>query len=141
MKQRGFFLLLVALLSFSPHIFAQKELRRKIRLGNNEYKDSIFVKAETNYRKALDLNNKSGMAGYNLGRVLSAQGKKDKAIKQYDKAAKIVKDKKQLASIYHNKGVLLQEKKKYAESIEAYKESLKNNPHKARITSSSNASF
>lgn len=121
-------LLLFALFVIATQLFAQKDVRHLVRMGNNEYKDSLFVKAETNYRKGLDQNKESALAGFNLGRVLSAQGKNKKAIEQYDKAAKVVKDKATLASLYHNKGVLQQRNKKYAESIKSYKEALKNNP-------------
>ena len=42
--------------------------------------------------------------------------------------SKIEKDKMKLAHIYHNMGVLFQAGKDYAQAVEAYKMSLRNNP-------------
>ena len=47
---------------------------------------------------------------------------------QYVAAGKIEKDKMKLAHIYHNMGVLFQAGKDYAQAVEAYKMSLRNNP-------------
>ncbi|KAA6322058.1 hypothetical protein EZS27_028365, partial [termite gut metagenome] len=55
--------------------------------------------------------------------------KAEEAIKQYDNAAKIEKNKTKLAKIHHNKGTLFQAMQDYAKAIEAYKMSLRNNPH------------
>ncbi|MDD4609524.1 MAG: tetratricopeptide repeat protein [Bacteroidaceae bacterium] len=108
---------------------AQKEVRRFNRMGNTNYKDSSFVAAETNYRRALNLNGSSTVAAYNLGKVLNAQGKKEDALKQYDDAIRIMDDNKEAkAYAYHNKGVLLYKDKKYGPAVEAYKQSLINNP-------------
>ena len=44
-----------------------------IRNGNKLYADSLFEKAEIEYRKALDLNPTSADAMYNLGNALFGQ--------------------------------------------------------------------
>ena len=49
-------------------------------------------------------------------------------MEQYVAAGKIEKDKMKLAHIYHNMGVLFQAGKDYAQAVEAYKMSLRNNP-------------
>ncbi|KAA6342392.1 hypothetical protein EZS27_009865 [termite gut metagenome] len=109
--------------------WGQETDRDYIRKGNRLFKDSVFVDAEINYRKALDVNPKSTVSMYNLGNALSQQQKAEEAIKQYDNAAKIEKNKAKLAKIYHNKGTLFQAMQDYAKAIEAYKVSLRNNPH------------
>ena len=43
--------------------------------GNRLFKDSVFVDAEVNYRKALEANPKSTISMYNLGNTLSQQQK------------------------------------------------------------------
>ena len=93
-----------------------------------KFNDSVFVDAEVNYRKALEVNPKSTVSMYNLGNTLSQQQKFQDAMEQYVAAGKIEKDKMKLAHIYHNMGVLFQAGKDYAKAVEAYKMSLRNNP-------------
>ena len=80
-----------------------------VRRGNRHYADSLFEKAEIEYRKALELNPQSVDA-------------------MYTTAAKLETDKGKLAKIYHNMGTLNYMSQQYAQSVEAYKESLRNNP-------------
>lgn len=108
--------------------FAQKNEREYLRHGNKLYNDSLYVKAEVDYRKALDTNPKSTEAIYNLGLSLSQQQKMKEAVDQYEAVSKIETNKAKLAKIYHNIGVILQAGKQYPQCIEAYKKSLKNNP-------------
>lgn len=107
---------------------AQKAERDYIRKGNRAFKDSVFVDAEVNYRKALEVNPKSSISMYNLGNTLVRQNKVQEAMEQYSAAAKIEKDKLKLAYIFHNIGDIFQTQKDYAKAVEAYKESLRNNP-------------
>lgn len=107
---------------------AQKAARDYIRKGNRFFNDSVFVDAEVNYRKALEVNPKSTVSMYNLGNTLSQQQKFKDAMEQYVAAGKIEKDKMKLAHIYHNMGVLFQAGKDYGQAVEAYKMSLRNNP-------------
>ena len=106
----------------------QKTDRDYLRSGNKLYNDSLFIKAEVDYRKALDINPKSTDAMFNLGNALLMQQKAKEAMEQYESVSKIEKDKSKLAEIYHNMGVILQSAKQYPQCIEAYKESLRNNP-------------
>lgn len=107
---------------------AQKAERDYIRKGNRAFKDSVFVDAEVNYRKALEVNPKSSISMYNLGNTLVRQNKVQEAMEQYSAAAKIEKDKLKLAYIFHNIGDIFQTQKDYVKAVEAYKESLRNNP-------------
>ena len=106
----------------------QKTDRDYLRSGNKLYNDSLFIKAEVDYRKALDINPKSTDAMFNLGNSLLMQQKVKEAMEQYESVSKVEKDKSKLAEIYHNMGVILQSAKQYPQCIEAYKESLRNNP-------------
>ena len=65
---------------------------------------------------------------FNLGNTLAQQNKLQEAMEQYVAATKIEKDKDDLAQIYHNMGVIFQSQKDYAKAVEAYKQSLRNNP-------------
>ncbi len=126
MMQRYILLLIFMLLGVIS--FAQKSERDYLRSGNKLYKDSLFIKAEIEYRKALDTNPELAEALYNLGNALMMQQKGNEAIEQYDAASKVEKNKMKLSKIYHNTGVLLQASKQYPLCIEAYKKALRNNP-------------
>lgn len=123
-KYIGMILLLLVAVSAS----AQKAERDLIRRGNRFFKDSVYVDAEVNYRKALEVNPKSTISMFNLGNTLALQNKLQEAMEQYVGAAKIEKDKSNLAQIYHNMGVIFHSQKDYAKAVEAYKQSLRNNP-------------
>lgn len=120
--------LMVGLLMVSATAFGQKTVRDYLRSGNKLYKDSTFVKAEVDYRKALELDPKSTDAMYNLGNALLMQQKAKDAMEQFEAASKVEKDKKKLSQIYHNMGVILQSSKQYPQCIETYKKALRNNP-------------
>ena len=108
-----------------------------IRRGNRLYADSLYEKAEIEYRKALELNPQSVDAMYNLGNALfnqipqseeKSQEKGKEAMQQYVTAAKLETDKPKLAKINHNLGTLFYIAQQYPQSVEAYKEALRHNP-------------
>lgn len=107
----------------------RKIYRQHLRSGNKIYADSIYDKSEIEYRKALEQNYKDADAHYNLGNALLFQNKGEKALAEYEKAAKYETDKQRLAQIYHNTGVVMHASKDYANAVEAYKRSLRNNPN------------
>ena len=123
-KYISFFLLLL----MAATVSAQKAERDFIRKGNRFFKDSVYVDAEVNYRKALETNPQSTVSMFNLGNTLAQQNKLQEAMEQYVAATKIEKDKNDLAQIYHNMGVIFQLQKDYGKAVEAYKQSLRNNP-------------
>ena len=126
---RKFYILSMLLCIGAGHAFAQEKTDRDyLRSGNKLYNDSLFIKAEVDYRKALEINPKSTDAMFNLANTLLMQQKAKEAMEQYESVSKIEKDKEKLAQIYHNMGVILQSSKQLPQCIEAYKESLRNNP-------------
>ena len=126
---KKFYILSMLLLVGSVHGLAQNKTDRDyLRSGNKLYNDSLFIKAEVDYRKALEINPKSTDAMFNLANALLMQQKAQEAMEQYESVSKIEKDKEKLAQIYHNMGVILQSSKQLPHCIEAYNESLRNNP-------------
>ena len=107
--------------------FAQTD-RQHIRYGNRWFKQDNYVKAEAEYRKAVDKSPSNPQALYNLGCALLMQKKDSAAIQQFENAGKIETDPKRKAMAYHNIGWICQSLKMYGEAVEAYKESLRNNP-------------
>ena len=102
--------------------------RQYIRSGNRFYRQENYAKAEVEYRKALDKNSHNAQAMYNLGCALMQQQKDSLAILQLQNAGKTETAKLRKAMVYHNIGVICQKHRLYGDAIEAYKESLRNNP-------------
>lgn len=109
------------------NVYAQSD-RQFIRSGNKLYRSQNYAKAEAEYRKAIAQNSQNPQALYNLGCALMMQQKDSAAIVQYENAGKLESSKSRKAKIYHNIGVICQNHQMYGEAIEAYKESLRNNP-------------
>ena len=99
-----------------------------IRKGNHLYADSLYEKAEIEYRKALELNPESALFYQIPQSQEKAQEKGQEAMQQYATVSKLEMDKKKLAQINHNLGTLLYMAQQYAQSVEAYKEALRKNP-------------
>jgi Ca-activated chloride channel family protein len=113
--------------------------RDYIRRGNRLMLDTLggndeSEKAIVQYKKAIEMDTTMAIAHYNLGTALIRQNNAQEAMKEFQTAAKFETDKKRLSDIYHNMGVLLHVGQKYAEAVECYKESLRNDPsnHKTR---------
>ena len=127
--------------------YAQRSDRSFVRKGNRMFEDSLFIKAEENYLKALDMNPELNEGYYNLGNAYTAQQKPNEAIEQYRKMANILEGKKRdlmddpsaskkeldrcrqdLAKTYHNTGVVYHMCEQYDKAVESYKQALRNNP-------------
>lgn len=129
-------LLTIIFLSTVSLLYAQQE-SPDVRLGNKQYNDSNYVDAEVNYRRAVDKNDQSFEAHYNLGDALFRQEKYPEALEQYAKAEQILQNddtsrKEQLASrmadTYHNMGNALYAQQQYDKAVAAYQQSLRLNP-------------
>ncbi len=122
-------LTLITLLIAASSVYAQRTERDYIRSGNHHFRDSLYQRAEVDYRKALDVNPKSAEAMFNLGTALIMQEKAEEAVAEWERATRIVTDKEKLAKLYHNIGVVMHASEQYGPAIEAYKQALRNNPH------------
>ena len=126
----------IIFLSAFSLLFAQQE-SPDVRLGNKQYNDSNYVDAEVNYRRALDKNDQSFEAHYNLGDALFRQEKFPEALEQYAKAEQLLKNNdktgkeqidSRLADTYHNMGNALYAQQQYDKAVAAYQQSLRLNP-------------
>ncbi len=124
---KRFLFVMALLLAYTISGMAQTD-RQYIRSGNKYYRQQNFVKAEAEYRKSLSVNPENPQALYNLGCTLVMQKKDSVAVQQFEKAAKIETGRMRKAKIYHNIGFVCQSHKLYGDAINAYKESLRNNP-------------
>lgn len=126
-KSIGRLLMLMAMMAMCLPALAQSD-RDFVRSGNKLYRQQRYAEAETEYRKALSKNSRNTQAMYNLGCALLSQQKDLAAIVQLENAGKMEIAKKRKAMVYHNIGVICQGHQMYQQAIEAYRESLRNNP-------------
>ena len=133
-------LIIGILIGFSSLTIAQKQVRKSIREGNRDYRKENYTDAAIDYQQAIEKNTHSSEAAYNLGNAHYRQGKGKEALEQYKTVINNETDKSKLAKAWHNTGNIFlasaqaeetppQEKGKLLnQSIEAYKQALRNNP-------------
>ena len=110
-------------------MFAQRQVRKDIRKGNNAYKEQLYNAAEASYKSALEKNAASPEAIYNLANSYYKQGNWDNALKTYQQyLATENKDHTKMGAAWHNIGNALLQKKDLKQSMEAYKKALRLNP-------------
>lgn len=128
-------------LVISLQLVAQNSERDCIRMGNKYFRDKEFNKAETYYRKALEMN-PSLEAYYNLGNAVAFQGNDSVAFKQYKKALEqMAETPEKKAWVYHNMGNMTylngrslmkanspDAMKSFQQAVELYKSALRCNP-------------
>ncbi len=117
----------IIILAIPFTLFAQ-DAKDYIRKGNEQYIKEKFNEAEINYRKSLELDNKSHKAVFNLGDALYKQEQYDKAAQEFVSIANQKIDDETTSKAYHNLGNSFFKSKKLQESIDAYKNSLRLNP-------------
>lgn len=116
------------LASCSSTLLAQTE-RKAVRKGNKEFNKGDFLSSEIAYRVALDVNDKSFKANFNLGDALYKQEKYEEAIATFDALEHSNASSTHKAGVYHNIGNAHFQDEKIEESIEAYKQALRLNPN------------
>jgi Ca-activated chloride channel homolog len=121
------FLLAAVLACFSQNASAQTE-KRLIREGNRLYGKQLFDESELSYRRALEKDGDSPQARFNLGNSLYRQERYDEAMRFFGELADDIDDPLNRSRVYHNLGNSLLMSQQVEQSIEAYKEALRNNP-------------
>jgi tetratricopeptide (TPR) repeat protein len=124
---RVFYLAGLISVFFVHSLEAQKD-RKLIREGVREYEKEKYGNAEISFRKALDKNQKSYPADYNVGNSLYKQNKFKEASEKFTDLSKKDYSKEQLSDVYHNLGNSYMQEKQYDKSVEAYKNSLRLRP-------------
>jgi Ca-activated chloride channel homolog len=99
-----------------------------IQAGNQLYRQKEYEKAEKEYTTAVKAEPSNTTAQFNLANTIYRRGREDEAIKSYDQLATKEREATFRAQSYYNKGAILSKQKKLEESIEAYKNALRQNP-------------
>ena len=118
------------LLMLSLPAFAQKEAP-DIRKGNRQFNDSNYVDAELHYKRALEKNDQSAPANYNIGCAYFREQKYQEAAEAFEQSAKLIDpatQPEQAADNYHNLGNSYFGMQQFDKAIEAYKQSLRLRP-------------
>jgi tetratricopeptide (TPR) repeat protein len=132
---KGLFLFLLSIM-VTP-IWSQSN-HKNLREGDKSYYQKEYLKAEENYRKALEKNAISVSGNHNLGNSLYNQNRYEEAAKYFESAALQAVDQTEKAMSYHNLGNAYlsqlsgvgnsgQAPELLNKSIDAYKQSLKLN--------------
>ncbi len=120
--------ILFVLALLCPTLFYGQSEKKHLKDGNESYNKSDYSNAEKEYSKALNKNKDSYKGSFNLGDAYYKQGKYEEAANQFQLLTHSATSKDTLAKAFHNLGNSLLKSKKYQESVDAYKNALKNNP-------------
>ncbi len=127
MMKRRVILLFLIIAACSLPLAAQSD-RKYVRKGNQAYEKGDFDSAAEAYRRGVNENPYSYPANFNLGNALYEKGEYESAAQQFEQLQQPGMDARQRAKVYHNLGNSFLQQEKYAESIQAYQETLRNNP-------------
>jgi Ca-activated chloride channel family protein len=104
--------------------------RGHLRDGNREYEETRYPDAEISYRKSLQEADPEQIhkGRFNLGDALYRQDRFDEAAQEYGMAAEGAPAPGVGSQALHNLGNSFFQAKKYKESVEAFKQALRQNP-------------
>lgn len=120
-------LIILLCLIISISSFGQID-KKQIREGNKLYNNKKYRESEVSYQKALKKDPRSFKAAFNLGDALYKQEKYEEAMKQFTEVSAKSDNKENTSKIYHNLGNSYLLQNKLDESINSYKNALRNNP-------------
>ena len=113
----------------SPFLgFAQKNPNDLITKGNSLYKDGKFGEAEMTYKEGQTEGADPFISGFNLGDALFKQERFEEAATAFQSLPNLTDDKEKKAAAFHNLGNSFIKAEKFQEGVDAYKQSLRNNP-------------
>lgn len=112
---------------YTLSVFSQNE-KKLIREGNDLFEEKNYSEAEIEYRKSLTEKPGYYKGSFNLGDAMYLQENFEESGKLFSEVAELSNDKNVKATSFYNLGNSLLSEKKFKESIEAYKKSLRLNP-------------
>ncbi len=128
----------VCCLFITVSAFSQKEEKAKqeaARVSNNlvfeankEIEGKEFLDAEVTYRKAISKDGENATAKYNLGNAYYKENSLGEAFSRFKQSSDVALSKTQKHKAFHNMGNVFMKNEEYDKAVEAYKESLRNDP-------------
>ena len=131
---RIFALLGLCMMVVQPASAQGRQARKAIRQGNVHYRDSLWLDAEMQYRRALDNVPNDSVAMFNLGNTLVQQyepKKIEEAMSYYQRvidAAEQGGNHQLAARAAFNAGDICMSSQQYEQAVQLFKRSLRNNP-------------
>ena len=121
--------LFITLLMASAGTLAAQPDKAEVRRGNRAFGKGNFFPATLEYRKALEKDSTSVPAHYNLSNARYRLEEYEQAEMGLKERVKTIEHPVQRADAYHNLGNAQLMQKKYAESIDSYKDALRLRPN------------
>lgn len=103
-------------------------VNESIKAGNEFYRLQQYEQAEQKYADAARIAPANTTAKFNLANTIYRRGRNPEAIKSYEELAAFDNNGGMRAKAFYNKGAILSKEKKLEESIEAYKNALRQDP-------------
>ena len=119
---------LIILFLLPMAVRAQQEVNDHIRTGNTLYAQQQYEQAVAAYAKALQLDPQNETARFNQASAMYKAGLQVEASQKFGELAAATADRGMRARSHYDKGVILSAQKNLEESIEAYKNALRQDP-------------
>lgn len=120
--------LFIAIIFFTGITTHAQEADKEIQKGNNLYKQEVYDRAEFTYKQVLSKDKTNTTAKFNEANALYKQSKQVDAVKSLEELLMNTTDADLKSKAYYNKGVIFSSQKRLEESIEMYKNALRQNP-------------
>jgi len=125
---KNILVLTISLFLCTSLVNAQK-VNEIIKKGNDLYKQQQYEPAKAVYDEALAKDSSNTIARFNLANTAYRLAKPDDAIRSLDQVLIKYTDAGEKSRAYYNKGVVLTNQKRLEESIEEYKNALRQDPN------------
>jgi tetratricopeptide (TPR) repeat protein len=109
-------------------VFSQQDISKTLKESDEYYRKQQYAQAAAGYAKVAAAEPTNGKAKFNEANALFRQDKKVEAVQLFADITNTSADKNMLSKAWYNKGVILTNQKNLEESIEAYKNALRNDP-------------
>ncbi len=106
----------------------EREVKKYLREAEAALEKEDFATAEALYRQAIARDPGNAVARYNLGNLYYRNDIPAEAVDRHSQAANVAEEKPVKHNSFHNQGNSFMKQKKYSDAVEAYKNSLRNDP-------------
>lgn len=108
---------------------AERLAKKYMQEAEAALEENDLATAEALYRQAIAKDPSNAEARYNLGNLYYNNEITGEAVNRHTQSAKVAEEKPLKHDSFHNQGNAFMKQKKYQEAVEAYKNSLRNNPN------------